>query len=124
VKAASEAAAAGKHAGSHGPNLDYMLHAIEPAVARTAKTPEDARLAAAIKANVDQQIDDMLRSSLTLRTLVHDHKLQLVGAYYELASGKVLFSETPHDVTDAQLHPARRKPATKAVAKAASAHKH
>jgi hypothetical protein len=56
-------------------------------------TPEDARLAAAIKANVDLVIDDMLRSSATLRTLVHDHKLQLVGAYYELASGKVLFSK-------------------------------
>jgi hypothetical protein len=57
----------------------------------------------------------MLRASLMLRTLVHDHKLQLVGAYYELASGKVLFSETPHEVTDAQLHPARRKPAVKTV---------
>src|SRR6186713_764376 len=60
VKAASEAAGAGKHVASHGPNLDYLLHAIEPAVARAAKTPEEARLAAAIKANVDLVIDDML----------------------------------------------------------------
>jgi carbonic anhydrase len=120
VKAASEAAAAGKHAASHGPNLDYLLHAIEPAVARAARTPEEARLAAAIKANVDLVIDDMLRSSATLRTLVHDHKLQLVGAYYELASGKVLFSDTPHEVTDAQLKRAR----VKLAARTASARKH
>lgn len=119
VQAASEAAAAGKHPASHGPNLDYLLHAIEPAVARAAKTPEEARLAAAIKANVDLVIDDMLRSSATLRTLVHDHKLQLVGAYYELASGKVLFSETPHEVTDAQLKRARAL-----AARSASARKH
>jgi carbonic anhydrase len=126
VKAATEAAAAGKHAGSHGPNLDYLLHAIEPAVARTAKTPEEGRLAAAIKANVDLVIDDVLRSSVTLRTLVHDHKLQLVGAYYELASGKVLFSDTPHEVTDAQMKPSRGKVATKATARATAtgAHKH
>jgi hypothetical protein len=65
-------------------------------------------------------IDDMLRSSETLRTLVHDHKLQLVGAYYELASGKVLFSDTPHEVTDAQLKRARGKVASKT----ASARKH
>jgi carbonic anhydrase len=118
VQAAADAAT-GKHAGrSHGPNLDYLLHAIEPAVARTAKTPEDARLTAAIKANVDVVIDDMLRSSATLRTLVHDHKLQLVGAYYELASGKVLFSDTPHDVTDAQLKRGRL------AAKTASPPKH
>jgi len=120
VKAASEAAAAGKHAASHGPNLDYLLHAIEPAVARTAKSPEEERLSAAIKANVDLVIDDMLRSSATLRTLVHDHKLQLVGAYYELASGKVLFSDTPHEVTDAQLKRSR----VKLTAKTASARKH
>jgi carbonic anhydrase len=126
VKAASDAAAAaaGKHGASHGPNLDYLLHAIEPAVARTAKTPEEARLAAAIKANVDLVIDDMLRSSAILRTLVHDHKLQLVGAYYELASGKVLFSVTAHEVTTAQLEaPATYgKPAVKAAG--AGAHKH
>jgi carbonic anhydrase len=120
VKAASEAVAAGKHVPSHGPNLDYLLHAIEPAVARTAKTPEEARLAAAIKANVDLVIDDMLRSSATLRTLVHDHKLQMVGAYYELASGRVLFSDTPHEVTDAQLRRARGRLASRS----ASAPKH
>jgi carbonic anhydrase len=120
VKAASEAVAAGKHAASHGPNLDYLLHAIEPAVARTAKTPEETRLAEAIKANVDLVIDDMLRSSAALRTLVHDHKLQMVGAYYELASGKVLFSDTPHEVTDAQLKRAR----VKLASKSASARKH
>jgi len=120
VKAASEAVGAGKHVASHGPNLDYLLHAIEPAVARAAKTPEEARLAAAIKANVDLVIDDMLRSSTILRTLVHDHKLQLVGAYYELASGRVLFSDTPHEVTDAQLKRSRPKLA----AKTASARSH
>ena len=31
----------------------------------------------------------------------------LVGAYYELASGKVLFSDTPHEVTDAQFQRGR-----------------
>jgi carbonic anhydrase len=89
VKAASESTGHG----SLGPNLDYLLKAIQPAVARAASAPEQQRLKTAILANVDQQIQDTLQASTLLRTHVEEHKLTIVGAYYELESGQVTFGE-------------------------------
>lgn len=87
VKAASES-----KGGSLGPNLDYLVQAIKPAVERTASTPEAERLTAAILANVDEQIQDTLKSSAILREMVEHKTLEIVGAYYELESGRVTFS--------------------------------
>jgi len=89
VKAAIETPA-GK---SLGPNLDYMLKAIRPAVARSAAEPAAARLRAAILANVEESINDLVSESHILRHLVETHKLAIVGGYYELGSGRVFFSE-------------------------------
>jgi carbonic anhydrase len=88
VKAAVDA----KPGASHGPNLDYLIKAIVPAVKRTASAGEN-HVRAAILANVEESINDLLEQSAILRHLAASGKLTLVGAYYELASGRAHFSE-------------------------------
>jgi carbonic anhydrase len=78
---------------SLGPNLDFMLNAIRPSVARTASTPEAGRLRAAILANVEETVNDLLKDSTPLRELSQGGSVTLVGAYYELTTGRVYFSE-------------------------------
>ena len=81
---------------SLGPNLDYLLKAIRPAVARTAGQPADVRLRAAILENVEETINDLVTKSSVLRHLSDAGMVKLIGAYYELASGRVHFSELVH----------------------------
>jgi carbonic anhydrase len=81
---------------SLGPNLDYLLKAIRPAVARTAGAAPDTRLRAAILENVEETINDLLTKSATLRHLSDAGQIKLVGAYYELATGRAHFSEIVH----------------------------
>lgn len=92
VKAAVETPAAT----TLGPNLDYLIRAIRPAVARTASAPAETRLRAAILENVEETINELLAKSATLRHLSDAGEIKLVGAYYELASGRVHFSEIVH----------------------------
>ena len=90
---------------SLGPNLDFLVAAIKPAVARTANEPEKDRLKAAILANVEESVNDALDHSEILRHLVEVGEVTIVGAYYELESGRVTFSEPiaapagPHHTT-------------------------
>ena len=81
---------------SLGPNLDYLLKAIRPAVARTAGQPADVRLRAAVLENVEETINDLVTKSSVLRHLSDAGTVKLIGAYYELASGRVHFSELVH----------------------------
>jgi carbonic anhydrase len=74
-----------------GPNLDYLVKAIKAGTSRTP--PERVELRTAILANVEQVINDALSGSTVLRRMVDTSKLQVVGAYYELATGRVIFSE-------------------------------
>lgn len=76
---------------SLGPNLDYLVKAIKAGTTRSGA--ERAELRTAILANVEQSINDALAGSTMLRRMVDTAKLQVVGAYYELASGRVTFSE-------------------------------
>jgi carbonic anhydrase len=78
---------------SMGPNLDFLLESIQPAVARTERTLFNDPLVAAVMANVEQVVDDLQLKSEILKHLVGDGKLQIVGAYYELSSGRVTFSQ-------------------------------
>jgi carbonic anhydrase len=87
---AVQAATSGKTE-SLGPNLDYLVKAIRVGTSRTPA--ERAELRTAILANVEQVINDALAGSTILRKHVDTQKLQVVGGYYELASGRVLFSE-------------------------------
>ena len=74
-----------------GPNLAYMVKAIRAGVGRSST--EQANIKTAILANVEQSINDALAGSEILRHAVDGGKLQVVGAYYELGSGRVTFSE-------------------------------
>lgn len=78
---------------SLGPNLDYMLKAIRPAVAATASAPDTLRIRAAILKNVEDSINDLITGSAALRHLAEGGKLDFVGAFYELSSGRAYFSE-------------------------------
>ena len=78
---------------SLGPNLDFLIKAIRPAVASTASVGEADRLRAAILKNVEESVNDLLDESAILRELMHANKLVLAGGYYELATGRVHFSE-------------------------------
>ena len=89
VKAAAETPAST----SLGPNLDYLLKAIRPAVARAANQPAETRLRAAILENVEETINVLLDTSAVLRHLIETERLGIAGAYYELATGRVHFSE-------------------------------
>jgi carbonic anhydrase len=94
VKAAVETPASK----SLGPNLDYMLNAIRPSVAATKGRPEAERMRAAILENVEESLNDMIRGSAILRDAGRSGHATFVGAYYELTSGRVHFSE-PADVS-------------------------
>ena len=89
VKAAAETPATQ----SLGPNLDYMLKAIRPSVAATASTPEASRMRAAILRNVEESVNDLAEKSPVLKHLWETGAVTFVGAYYELSSGRVSFSE-------------------------------
>ena len=78
---------------SLGPNLDFLLGAIRPSASRTASTPEAGRLRAAILAHVEETVNDLLQDSAILRERSHKGEVALVGAYYELTTGRVYFSE-------------------------------
>lgn len=78
---------------SLGPNLDYLVAAIRPSVKATASRPAAERMRAAILANVEETLNDMVTGSHILRELGGEGKVQFVGAYYELESGQVYFSE-------------------------------
>lgn len=83
VKAAMES----KPGSSLGANLDYLIKAIGPAVKASPNVK------AAVLANVEENINDLLEQSPILRELAASGALTIVGAYYELASGRAHFSE-------------------------------
>jgi carbonic anhydrase len=93
VKAAVEGAAV------DGPNLDYLVKAIKAATKHTPSEQQELRTA--ILANVEQVINDAMAGSAILRHAVESGSLQIVGAYYELASGRVIFSEPVSSTTAA-----------------------
>lgn len=79
---------------SLGPNLDYLVKQIRPAVTRTGSQVADAvHMRAAILENVEEQINDLLQGSAILKHMAETNEIALVGAYYELATGSVHFSE-------------------------------
>ncbi len=74
-----------------GPNLDYAARAIRAGAMRPAADQKELRVA--ILANVEQVINDAMAGSLILREAVAAGSLQVVGAYHDLGTGAVVFSE-------------------------------
>ena len=91
VKAAAEAKGPTESA-----NLEYLLRSIQ-AARRQVPTGEDQQdredLKALVLANVEEVINDAMAKSPLLRKLVAAGKLEVVGGYYELVSGRVMFSD-------------------------------
>jgi len=89
-------AAAAAKGPSESANLDYLLRAIQ-AARRQVPTAEDDQdrddIKALVLANVEEVINDAMAKSPLLRKRVAEGKLDVVGAYYELVSGRVMFSE-------------------------------
>jgi carbonic anhydrase len=85
VKAAAESKSA-----APTPNLDYLLKAIQ--AARKPSPQERDDIKTLVLANVEQVINDAMGKSSLLQRLVDDGRLSVVGGYYELVSGRVIFS--------------------------------
>jgi carbonic anhydrase len=103
-------AAAAPPAGSRGPNLDFLLSAIRPAVARAQARPEADALRAAILSNVEEVMNALVSRSDIIRTEVASRNVQVIGGYYELASGRVHFSSPvdPREVATVSRRPSGR----------------
>ena len=71
-------------------DIDYLVDALTPAVKQVTGKPGD-RLTNAVHANVDLVLAQ-LRKSPVLGPLEKAGKVKLVGAYYELDTGKVIVS--------------------------------
>src|SRR5262249_25166781 len=82
---AVDAAVKGGEAPGHIPTL---IEAIMPAVEKTRDQPGD-RLANAVRANALLVAEQLRTSDPVLSHLVHDGKLRVVAALYDLDSGKV-----------------------------------
>lgn len=78
---------------SLGVNLDYLLKSIRPAVTASAAEPESSRLRVAILKNVEDSLNDVVEGSPLLKKMLNDGEIGVVGAYYELGSGRVHFSD-------------------------------
>ncbi|GAA1569661.1 hypothetical protein GCM10009789_23900 [Kribbella sancticallisti] len=78
-----------KHTDAEG-QIGYLVEALAPAVRQVTGKPGD-RLANAVHANVDLVLAQ-LRKSPVLGPLEKTGKVKLVGAYYELDTGKVIIS--------------------------------
>jgi carbonic anhydrase len=104
VKAALEA--------GHGasPNLDYLTTHIRAGIQHSASDQKDLR--GAVLANVEQVINDAMSGSQIVKQAAASGRLQVVGAYYELGTGTVVFSD-----------PIGAASATATAASAAAAHK-
>lgn len=74
---------AAQGAGSLGPNLDTLLGLIRPGIAGAAD------LDAAVRANINAQIAALRANSAILTELEHQGKVTLLGARYDLDTGKV-----------------------------------
>jgi len=102
VKAAAEAKGEATSA-----NMAYLLKAIQ-AAKRQSKGERD-EIKSLILANVEEVINDTMEGSSPLQRLVDTGKLGVVGGYYELVSGKVMFSDVISSA-GATPHPAGHQP--------------
>lgn len=89
VKATLEADPGGA---SMGPNLDYLVKSIRPAFDRLTTPADVEHLREAILANVEQVVNDLVDHSEIVREAMGKGRVQVVGAYYELSTGRVRFS--------------------------------
>jgi carbonic anhydrase len=94
------------------PNIAALVAPIKPAVAQArADNPEatpEVLLQAAIKANVWQAIEDMFQKSPLIKARAKDGKVRVLGAIYEVDTGKVQWLG-PHPDQDKLLGKSKAK---------------
>lgn len=73
-------------------NLTQLLSEIKPAIKGDKSNPE-MMLDETAKNNVKMTMDDIMSKSSVINELVKDGKVKIVGAYYDLASGKTTFMD-------------------------------
>jgi carbonic anhydrase len=78
---------------SLGANLDYLVSAIRPAVTSTTSAADAAGLRAAVLRNVEENVNHLVDDSEILAHLLEGGEVAIVGAYYELSTGRVHFSD-------------------------------
>lgn len=100
------------------PNITHLMGQLRPAGERAAASSESDRVRAAIFANIEQVINNLLRESAAVADLVDTGKLQVVGAYYDMSSGRVAFTKP---VTQAPLGAPRMSAAPPSAAPPATA---
>ena len=72
-------------------SMAYLLKAIR--AARRQPKQEGEEIKSLILANVEQVINDAMSGSPVLQRMVDAGRLGVIGAYYELVSGRVMFLE-------------------------------
>jgi carbonic anhydrase len=82
---AVQAAAAGGDAGGH---IAALVRQIEPAVQKARNLPGDL-VDNAVHTNIDQVVRDLRNSDPILKELVAAGRLKVLGAYYDIDTGKV-----------------------------------
>jgi len=74
-------------------NIPPLVDNIKPAVQKTLESHEDAEteelIPYAIEANIWQGIHDLFMESPATRTLVKEEKVKVVGAIYDVGTGKI-----------------------------------
>ena len=74
-------------------HLEYLLKAIKPSIDRVASEPAGTRTRSAILGHVEETINQMLESSSIVRGRAESGQLVIAGAYYEMSTGRVHFSD-------------------------------
>jgi carbonic anhydrase len=135
-KGCGAVAAAAKGVELHGA-LPHLVSHIKPAIEATKEEHHDLSgdefLAAAVAANVRQTIEELLRTSETIQQKVEKHELSLIGAIYDIETGKVewigphpqqsgILAESSRPLPASQDH--GHAPAEKQDAHAAPKHPH
>jgi carbonic anhydrase len=71
-------------------NLTQLVNQIKPAITGD-KSNMDLMMTETAKKNVQLTIADILKNSSVINELVKEGKLKIVGAYYDVTTGKVIF---------------------------------
>jgi carbonic anhydrase len=82
VKGAIENAALG--------NLTQLVEQIKPAIVED-KNDMDAMITSSSKKNIEHTIADILQQSPVIKELVKEGKVKIIGAFYDITTGKVIF---------------------------------
>lgn len=77
---------------AHLEHLTQLVNQIKPAIVPCKMNPlSDEGMDVISKQNIKMTITDILRKSATLRLEVQNKEIKIVGAYYNISTGKVAF---------------------------------